>query len=159
MFTIPVEVKEDNVAETIAQAFSENGVWHWASVPYIENAVREEQIYDVLENQSHIIVNDKNTGTEYRIARESIQFALNLMAKDSFPWFSDIVEDGGDAEAGDTLIQLACFGHIKYFNKFFSDKRDKEHFVNLSNLPEKIREKVERLIGRILDEKGLERMR
>lgn len=50
----------------------------------------------------------------YRVTRESMQRALELMAKNHLHHFNDFMEENDDAETSDVFFQLACMGEVIY---------------------------------------------
>lgn len=57
---------------------------------------------------------DNGKPVVYRLDRESMVAALDLMAKEHPQHFNNFMEESDDAITGDVFLQLACMGEVVY---------------------------------------------
>lgn len=111
--TAPIEVPYERVAATLCAAL-EGGVNYWCrkQEPFDYPAGAEwghEAIAQGAEFRFWVHEED-----EEKRPIQSVKEALALMAQEHPRHFGDLVGETEDAETGDVLFQLICFGEIVY---------------------------------------------
>ena len=115
-FTATIEVDAQKIADTMVSAF-EGGSDYWLGQvePRFDNhkGYSEAAAYgdDMIERT---ITSDEDNSTGV-FNRENIQKALVLMGTVAGGrHLADLVNDNGDADTGDVLLQLTLFGEVVY---------------------------------------------
>lgn len=121
-----VELDRENIASALTSAF-EHGIGYWASIVDVSipdavvaamtPAQRDEikswgrTVFAAMTPGCYVELGAKDDGldTTARLTIESIQTALGVLAA-KWPRCFQIVSTGGDANSGDVLVQVACFG-------------------------------------------------
>lgn len=128
--SIGIKVSYDEVASLLCCAM-EGGIGYWARVEqyidppvspvltdYFSDGLWTEYLYKhnqyPLIEEAAVIISEIDDDTIHRLDLAAIQRGLELMAKDFPKHFGDFVAGDSDANTGDTLVQLALFGQIKY---------------------------------------------
>ncbi len=131
---IKVNVPDDAIVGALISGV-ESGIYYWVKVPSVEflglpgviptgsswvKVIEGDDIssyFGPLQDGHMILIEvEESTGKEkkHQIGKKEIAKALQLMAEKWPQHFKDVVKESGDAVTGDVLIQLACFGDIKY---------------------------------------------
>ena len=123
-FKTEVEISEEAISSELCSAF-EQGIYYWAEIVDSHKPAKPYMIYDHPTAYTHQYpmrddgwVDLKETedadAETVRLDRAAIVRGLELMASEFPHVFGRILDQNGDAETGDILVQLAVFGEVRY---------------------------------------------
>ena len=102
-----VELDDDLIRNVIGSA----GIAYWAKM---EDAEWDRRTITLILHDLHDRTPDKGDHGKYTIGSAGWAAALGLMAVAYPRAFADLVGKRGDMTTGDCLVQLACFGELRY---------------------------------------------
>lgn len=116
--TAPVEVPRERIAGTLCCAL-EGGSTYWCmsqmtDFDSLPEGVEAEWAHEAIAFEAPFIFRVHEEPDEQVKPKLSLSEALNLMATEYPRHFGDMVGNTEDAETGDILFQLICFGEIVY---------------------------------------------
>ena len=97
-----VRVPTQLITDTIITAV-EQGIYYWCSRSAVGSL-----------NWLRASFVERDTGTTFALTAEDWPRVVALMAAKAPRHYPTMIDEQGDAETADVLVQLACFGEIKY---------------------------------------------
>jgi len=111
--TAPVEVPIERIADTLCCAL-EGGSNYWIEAQVTQFTDLEvEWAHEAMAHGAKFAIKLFEED-EYQNPKLDITAALTLMATDHPADFKNMINENEDAETGDILFQLICFGEIVY---------------------------------------------
>lgn len=122
-----VNVNNNHVLQALSGAFDSGGIRYWATVDkYMRVEGPKRAPWNATENYLerllkrghaiHLVHEGKNgpEATPHPLAEDTIRAGLALMATQYPTPFAQLMAGAADANVGDLLVQLACFGQLVY---------------------------------------------
>lgn len=108
-----VDIPTETISDVLDAGFT--GIDHWAEIIGIYNPTKFKGSYAdiIMKGEGSInLVDMEDDDTGGVLNTETIERGLQIMADQHPTAFIDVLNETGDANTGDVLIQYACFGEI-----------------------------------------------
>lgn len=119
---IEIDIPEANIASAISSAVDSGGITYWSSEVCFGGpkgkvsgwaSERDECLFRPLQ-KGLLKIYDNDSHLNIVLKKKDFIKGIKLMAVNYPGQFAALLESSTDRLTGDILIQLACFGEIKY---------------------------------------------
>lgn len=111
-FAITMNVPQQVVTDTLISAF-EGGSNYWYDDLDRIAPKKTPYISEDCANEGFTLISHEHNEQKYTVKPEDYPKALQIMAEKYPRHFGNMIKKNGDAETGDVLLQILCFGDVE----------------------------------------------